>query len=61
MKKSRKLFLGIALVLAAGIYYYVALPAINIHSSDVWFFILALLVLGFLLLLPPLFVRLPGF
>ena len=27
MKKSRKLFLGIALVLAAGIYYYVALPA----------------------------------
>lgn len=45
MKKSRKLFLGIALVLAAGIYYYVALPAINIHSSDVWFFILALLVI----------------
>ena len=33
MKKSKKIILGIALVLLAGIYYYIALPAGNIHSS----------------------------
>ena len=38
MKKSKKIILGIALVLLAGIYYYIALPAVNIHSSDTWFF-----------------------
>ena len=27
-----------------GLYYYVALPAFNIHSSDTWFFIIFLLV-----------------
>lgn len=43
MKKSRKLIIAIILVLAAGLYYYVSLPAINIHSSDIWFFILFLL------------------
>lgn len=44
MKTSRKVLLGLIVLLFAGIYYYVALPAINIHSSDVWFFILFLLV-----------------
>ena len=44
MKKSKKIILGIALVLLAGIYYYIALPAVNIHSSDTWFFLLFLLV-----------------
>ncbi|BDF05381.1 CvpA family protein [[Clostridium] hylemonae] len=43
MKKSRKLIVAIIIILAAGLYYYVSLPAINIHSSDVWFFVLFLL------------------
>lgn len=37
--------LAIALFLFAGVYYYVTLPAINIHASGFWGFILALLVL----------------
>ncbi len=45
MKKSKKIILGIALVLLACIYYYIALPAVNIHSSDTWFFLLFLLVI----------------
>lgn len=44
MKKSRKIILVIVLILLAGIYYYTALPAVNIHSSDVWFFLLFLLI-----------------
>jgi len=43
MKKSRKLIIAIIIILAAGLYYYVSLPAINIHSTDVWFFVLFLL------------------
>ena len=43
MKKSRKLIVAIIIILAAGLYYYVSLPALNIHSSDVWFFVLFLL------------------
>ena len=43
MKKSRKLIVAIIIILAAGLYYYVSLPAIKIHSSDVWFFVLFLL------------------
>ena len=46
MKKSRlKLFAVIAAIAAAGIYYYVALPAINFHSSELWIFIIALIVI----------------
>ena len=41
MKGSRKITIAIVLVIVAGIYYYVSLPAINIHSSDTWFFIVA--------------------
>lgn len=45
MKKGIKyLIIGLVLLIAAGIYYYVALPAINIHSSGFWFFIMSLLV-----------------
>ena len=36
--------MGIVLVLLACLYYYIALPAFNIHSSDTWFFLLFLLV-----------------
>lgn len=39
--KKKGIFLGIIGILAAvGIFYYVTLPAINIHSVDVWFCIL---------------------
>lgn len=44
MKTSRKIMIAAVLVIAVGIYYYVALPAINIHSSDTWFFVLFLLI-----------------
>lgn len=47
MKLRTKLFGAIALILAAGIYYYVTLPAINIHSVDFWKFIMiAIIALG---------------
>lgn len=49
MKLSKKIIIGIVLLVAAGIYYYVALPAANIHASETWFFLLFfLLVLGVL-------------
>lgn len=48
MKKGKwKLLLVVAILLAAGIYYYVTIPAINIHSSGFWLFII---VLGLLIL-----------
>lgn len=43
MKGKRKLLIAIVVILAAGLYYYIALPAFNIHSSDTWFFIIFLL------------------
>lgn len=46
MKKSTMKIIGIVLfLLVAAIYYYITLPAINIHSSDFWgFFILLIAV-----------------
>ncbi len=32
-------------ILAAGLYYYVTLPAINLHSADFWFFLMILVIL----------------
>ena len=47
MKKGKKaLFYGIciaAALIAVFVYYYITLPAINIHSSGFWFFLLALI------------------
>lgn len=43
MKKLIKVFGALAVIVAAGIYYYVALPAINIHSVGFWFFLIAAL------------------
>lgn len=43
--KKSKLFMLLILLLAAGIYYYVTLPAVNIHSSGFWVFILAVMAL----------------
>lgn len=45
MKKwLRNLLFIIAALVAAFVYYYVTLPAINIHSSGFWFFVITLLV-----------------
>lgn len=41
MKKPGKKILGVlAVILAAAVYYYIALPAINIHSSGFWIFLM---------------------
>ena len=44
MKTTKKVTIALVLVILAGLYYYVSLPAINIHSSDTWFFILGFVV-----------------
>ncbi len=43
MRKKWKLLVGAAAVLAAGVYYYVTLPAVNIHSAGFWFFLIGAL------------------
>ena len=43
MKKIWKLLVLIAAFIAAGVYYYVTIPAINIHSSGFWFFLIGAL------------------
>lgn len=39
-----KLLAVIGIILVAAIYYYVALPAINIHSTDFWMFLIVLII-----------------
>ncbi len=41
---KRNILLAIATLVIAAVYYYVTLPAINIHSADFWFFLMALIV-----------------
>lgn len=41
-----KVFAILLLLIVGGIYYYVALPAINIHSTGFWFFVMLLLVIA---------------
>ncbi len=38
MKKKSIVLVVLAVLAAAGVYYYAALPALNIHSADVWYF-----------------------
>lgn len=46
MKKGKiKVLLVLLVIVLAGIYYYVTIPAINIHSTGIWIFILLVLVL----------------
>lgn len=49
MKKGRlikgKIIFCIVLILLAGIYYYVAIPAINIHSPGLWAFMIGLVLM----------------
>lgn len=46
-KKWKLLFLVLVLVIA-GVYYYIALPAINIHNQGFWGFIIGLIFLIFI-------------
>ena len=45
MKKKWKLTAVLAVILLAGLYYYIALPVVNIHSTETWFMIILLLVI----------------
>lgn len=45
LRKKGKVFAVIAAIILAGIYYYITIPAINIHASGFWMFILAVLVI----------------
>ena len=45
MKKS-KIAAGILAIILIGIYYYVTLPALNLHSVDLWIFFLVLIALA---------------
>lgn len=47
MKKLKtKVILVAVLIILLGIYYYVALPAINIHATEFWIFLIILIVLA---------------
>lgn len=48
-KIIRNLIIGLVIVIALGVYYYVTIPAINIHSSGTWGAIF--LIIGILMLL----------
>lgn len=45
MKGKTKAIITVFVVILVGIYYYAAIPAINIHSSETWFFIMIFLVI----------------
>lgn len=47
MKKVIVMVGAVLAVIAAGIYYYIALPAINIHSAGFWGFIISILAAVF--------------
>lgn len=44
MKLKFKLLFTFLALLAAGVYYYVTIPAVNIHSGGFWLFIISLVV-----------------
>ena len=43
MKKLWKVLAVLAAIIAAGVYYYVTIPAINIHAAGFWFFLIGAL------------------
>ena len=43
-KGTWKLVAVLGVLLVAAIYYYLALPAINLHSADMWMFIMMMIV-----------------
>ncbi len=51
MKGKTKFFVVIAVIVLAGLYYYVTIPALNLHSTDTWFFVFAGLAALFIIYL----------
>ena len=45
MKKRSKFAIVVILLAIAAIYYYVSIPAVNIHSAQTWFFVMTLFVI----------------
>ncbi len=41
-----KLIIALTVIIVLGVYYYVTLPAINIHSTETWIFLIILGILG---------------
>ena len=40
MKKiKRNIIIAAAVIILLGLYYYIALPAVNIHSTEFWVFL----------------------
>lgn len=50
MKLKIKLLLALLAAIAASVYYYVTIPAVNIHSSGFWMFVISLVVILTILL-----------
>ena len=46
---KKKIMAGLVVLILAFIYYYVTLPAINIHESGFWFFLIAVIVICLLM------------
>ena len=50
MKKiGGKIAVVLAVIALLGVYYYVALPAVNIHATEFWIFLVILVVLAALI------------
>ena len=47
MERKRKFVLVVAAILIASIYYYIKLPALNIHSEGFWAFVIVVSALCF--------------
>ena len=46
MKKvTRNILIALVALIFAGAYYYVSLPALNVHSSGCWFFVMSLIII----------------
>lgn len=45
-KRKAKLIIVLVFLIACAVYYYVTLPAINIHSTGLWTFVMTVLVLA---------------
>lgn len=47
MKKGKMKFVAVVgILILAAIYYYLALPAVNIHATELWMFLIVLIILG---------------
>lgn len=46
MKLKHKLLLAVGALAAVGLYYYVSLPALNVHASETWFMALVVILVA---------------